>query len=45
MDGISITIDMGTIGLLLFIIYKIASLEMRIKRIEERLEEQLLKDK
>ncbi len=37
MDGITITIDMSTLGLLLFIVYKIVSLEMRIKRIEERL--------
>lgn len=37
MDGISITVDMSMLGLLLFIIYKLVSLELRIKRIEEKL--------
>ena len=37
MDGITITIDASTLGLLLFILYKLVNLEMRIKRIEERL--------
>jgi len=35
MDGITITIDASTLGILFFILYKLISLEMRVKRIEE----------
>jgi len=37
MDGITITIDASTIGILLFILYKLVQLEVRVKRIEEML--------
>ena len=34
MDGITITIDASTLGILLFIMYKVIQLELRVKRIE-----------
>jgi len=37
MDGITITIDASTIGILLLILYKLVQLEVRVKRIEEKL--------
>ena len=37
MDGITITIDASTLGILFFILYKLISLEVRVKRIEEML--------
>jgi len=37
MDGITITIDASTMGILIIILYKVVQLEMRIKRIEDKL--------
>jgi len=37
MDGITITIDASTIGILLIILYKLVQLEYRVRRIEEKL--------
>jgi len=34
MDGITITIDASTLGILLFILYKVVQLELKVKRIE-----------
>jgi len=37
MDGISISIDVSTIGILMFILYKIVQLDLRLKRIEKKI--------
>jgi len=35
MDGISVSVDISTIGILLFIMYKIIQLDMRLRKIEK----------
>jgi len=37
MDGISVSVDISTIGILLFILYKIVQLDMRLRRIEKKI--------
>ena len=35
MDGVSISLDVSTLGILILILYKVVQLEYRIKRLEE----------
>jgi len=44
MDGISISIDASSFAILVFILYKVIQLEMRVKRIEEMLHERNERD-
>jgi len=37
MDGISVSVDISTISILLFILYKIVQLDMRLRRIEKKI--------
>jgi len=44
MDGVTISVDMSMLGLMVFIVYKIVQIEYRLKRIEEVLDNGSHKD-